>query len=57
MIYVGRPNPQIFILNGKQTMKELVFLLKMETDASVKLHPHVKAKTSHSTKVGPHESK
>lgn len=37
-------------------MKDLVFLLKLKTDAPTKLHLHEKTKTAQPMKIGPNKN-
>lgn len=41
----------------KLIIKHIVYIPKLKTDASTKLHPRKSAKTPQSTKIGPHEIK
>lgn len=57
MVFVGSPSNEFKFLTKQSLKMLLVFLLKLETNASAKLNADEKAKHQQSTKIDPHEFK
>lgn len=57
MVFVGSPSNEFKFLTKQSLKMLLVFLLKLETNASAKLNADEKAKHQQSRKIDPHEFK